>query len=217
METMQEVKAVLFDFDGVVVDTETQYSVFWHKQGMEFLGMNDLESRIKGQTLTYIYDTFFFGMEREQQEITGRLNRFELQEMSYDYIPGALSFIEELRNRRVKMAIVTSSNQAKMAVVYRHHPELKQLFDRILTAEMFAASKPAPDCFLLGMKEFGSNAENTYVFEDSFNGLKAGMASGATVIGVATTNSRDSIASLCHHMIDDFRDFSYEKMLQVNK
>ena len=54
--------AVLFDFDGVVVDTETQYSVFWHKMGVDYLGMEDLESRVKGQTLMYIYDTFFPGM-----------------------------------------------------------------------------------------------------------------------------------------------------------
>ena len=43
--------AVLFDFDGVVVDTETQYSIFWHKMGVDYLGMEDLESRVKGQTL----------------------------------------------------------------------------------------------------------------------------------------------------------------------
>ena len=62
--------AVLFDFDGVVMDTETQYSVFWHKAGVDYLGMDDLESRIKGQTMTYIYDTFFAGKTKEQQEIT---------------------------------------------------------------------------------------------------------------------------------------------------
>lgn len=53
--------AVLFDFDGVVMDTETQYSIFWHKVGVDYLGMDDLESRIKGQTMTYICDTFFAG------------------------------------------------------------------------------------------------------------------------------------------------------------
>jgi len=46
----------LFDFDGVVIDTETQYSRFWHQIGVEFLGMDDIEGRVKGQTLTYIYD-----------------------------------------------------------------------------------------------------------------------------------------------------------------
>ena len=74
--------AVLFDFDGVVVDTETQYSHFWHEMGKQYLGMDDIEGRVKGQTLVYIYDTFFPGMAKEQAEITERLNRFE-QEMSF--------------------------------------------------------------------------------------------------------------------------------------
>ena len=69
--------AVLFDFDGVVMDTETQYSIFWHKVGIDYLGMDDLESRIKGQTMTYICDTFFAGKTKEQQEITAALNHFE--------------------------------------------------------------------------------------------------------------------------------------------
>jgi len=106
--------AVLFDFDGVVMDTETQYSVFWHKAGVDYLGMDDLESRIKGQTMTYIYDTFFAGKTKEQQEITAALNAFE-REMAYDYIPGVLDFIADLRRNHVKMAVVTSSNDRKMA------------------------------------------------------------------------------------------------------
>ena len=91
--------AVLFDFDGVVMDTETQYSVFWHKAGVDYLGMDDLESRIKGQTMTYIYDTFFAGKTKEQQEITAALNAFE-REMAYDYIPGVLDFVADLRRRQ---------------------------------------------------------------------------------------------------------------------
>ena len=191
--------AVLFDFDGVVVDTETQYSIFWHKMGVDYLGMEDLESRVKGQTLVYIYNTFFE------------------QEMTFEFIPGVESFIADLRRNGVKMAVVTSSNDKKMEAVYRAKPEIKTMFDRILTAEMFTASKPAPDCFLLGMKVFGTTPETTYVFEDSFNGLKAGMASGATVIGLATTNSREEIVPLCHYVLDDFQGFTYDKLTELHK
>lgn len=209
-------KAVLFDFDGVVVDTEAQYSKFWHRIGEEYLGMDDMEGKVKGQTLVYIYDAFFNGRMKEQAEITESLNRFE-QEMSYDFIPGVLDFIEDLRRHNVKTAVVTSSNEAKMASVYRVYPEIKTLFDRILTAELFAASKPAPDCFLLGMEVFGTDPADSYVFEDSFNGLKAGIASGATVIGLTTTNSREAIAPLCHHILDDFIGFTYDKLTRLHK
>ena len=180
------------------MDTETQYSVFWHKAGVDYLGMDDLESRIKGQTMTYIYDTFFAGKTKEQQEITAALNAFE-RDMAYDYIPGVLDFIADLRRNRVKMAVVTSSNDRKMAAVYRARPEVRTMFDRILT------------------EVFGTTPGNTYVFEDSFNGLKAGMASEATVIGLATTNSREAVAPLCHCVLDDFTGFTYDKMLQVHK
>ena len=208
--------AVLFDFDGVVVDTETQYSVFWHKMGVDYLGMEDLESRVKGQTLMYIYDTFFSGMTKEREEITVGLDRFE-QDMSYDFVPGVEEFIADLHRNGVKMAVVTSSNDKKMEAVYRAKPEIKSMFDRILTAEMFTASKPAPDCFLLGMEVFGATPETTYVFEDSFNVLKAGMASGATVIGLATTNSREEITPLCHYVLDDFQGFTYDKLTELHK
>lgn len=208
--------AVLFDFDGVVVDTETQYSVFWHKMGVDYLGMEDLESRVKGQTLMYIYDTFFLGMTKEREEITVGLDRFE-QDMSYDFVPGVEEFIADLHRNGVKMAVVTSSNDKKMEAVYRAKPEIKSMFDRILTAEMFTASKPAPDCFLLGMEVFGTTPETTYIFEDSFNGLKAGMASGATVIALATTNSREEITPLCHYVLDDFQGFTYDKLTELHK
>ena len=92
--------------------------------------------------------------------------------MSYDFVPGVEEFIADLHRNGVKMAVVTSSNDKKMEAVYRAKPEIKSMFDRILTAEMFTASKPAPDCFLLGMEVFDTTPETTYVFEDSFNGLK---------------------------------------------
>ena len=75
--------------------------------------------------------------------------------MDYDYIPGVLDFIADLRRNHVQMAVVTSSNDQKMAAVYRARPEVRTMFDRILTAEMFTRSKPAPDCFLLGCRNQG--------------------------------------------------------------
>ncbi len=205
--------AILFDFDGVIMNTEDQYSIFWHKKGVDYLQMNDLEIRVKGQTLKYIYDTFFPGKTDEQHEITAALDCYE-QQMDYEYVPGVEEFIEDLRRNGVKMAVVTSSDNKKMAAVYRTHPEIKTMFDRILTAEMFTRSKPAPDCFLLGMEVFGTTPGTTYVFEDSFNGLKAGMASGATVIGLATTNPREALEGKAHYIIDDFVGMTYDKLME---
>ncbi|WP_303004886.1 HAD family hydrolase [Bacteroides congonensis] len=208
--------AALFDFDGVIMDTETQYTVFWNEQGLKYLNEEDFGHRIKGQTLAQIYEKYFSTLPEAQQEITAKLNVFEKQ-MSYEYIPGVEAFIADLHRHDVKIAVVTSSNEEKMQNVYNAHPEFKGMVDRILTGEMFARSKPAPDCFLLGMEIFESTPESTYVFEDSFHGLQAGMTSGATVIGLATTNSREAITGKAHYIMDDFTGMTYDKLLTLNR
>lgn len=207
--------AALFDFDGVVMDTETQYSLFWNEQGRKYHPeFSEFGRMIKGQTLTQIYGKYFDGMEDVQREITEGLNNFE-RDMLYEYIPGVVDFMKDLRANGVKIAIVTSSNEQKMANVYKTHPELKQYVDRILTAEMFTRSKPDPECFLLGAKVFDTVPENCVVFEDSFHGLEAGNRAGMTVIGLATTNSEEQIRDKANAVIQDFNGFSFEKMKHI--
>ena len=203
---------VLFDFDGVIADTENQYTRFWDRMGMEYLGLEDFGHIIKGQTLVQIFGKYFDGMIAQQEEIVPQLNDFE-RNMTYDYIPGAHSFMTQLKAAGIPMAIVTSSNDAKMANVYKAHPELNQLVDKVLTSEHFSKSKPDPECFLKGMEVLGGTAEDTIVFEDSFHGLNAGRASGARVIGLATTNKREAIAPLCDMVIDDFTYLSLSDLM----
>ena len=202
---------VLFDFDGVIADTESQYTIFWNKQGKDYLGLDDFGHTIKGQTLVQIFDKYFKGMTKEQEMIVPDLNTFE-QQMSYDYIPGAYEFLKGLKNRGIRTAIVTSSNDIKMSNVYASHPELPELVDAILTSEHFSKSKPDPECFIKGMEVLGGSPEDTIVFEDSFHGIAAGRASGAKVIGLSTTNPEENISSLCDKVIKDFTDFQLQDM-----
>lgn len=196
---------VLFDLDGVIMDTETQYGIFWNRTGKELLGLDDFGKRIKGQTLNHIL-SHFDGVSKDKDEIIRELYEYE-RNMSYDYIPGADEFMKDLHARGIPMAIVTSSNDAKMVNVRKAHPELWELAEAVLTSEHFSKSKPDPECFLKGMKVLGGRPEDTYVFEDSIHGINAGRAAGAKVIGLATTNTREAIAELCDQVIDDFRGF----------
>ena len=202
---------VLFDFDGVIADTESQYTYFWNKMGMDYLGLEEFGHTIKGQTLVQIFGKFFDGMVKEQEEIVPQLNAFE-QNMSYDYIPGAFEFMQELKKRGIRSAIVTSSNDIKMSNAYAAHPELHDLVDAVLTSEHFSKSKPDPECFLKGMEVLGATPQETIVFEDSFHGISAGRASGAKVIGLATTNKREALTPLCDMVIDDFTHISVEDL-----
>ncbi len=198
---------VLLDLDGVIVDTEPQYKTFWDMMGKMYLGIDDFQFRIKGQTLVQIYDGHFRGMDALQEEITGRLNEYELT-MSYDYVPGVYEFMKSLKEAGVPMAIVTSSNEQKMEKVRKAHPELWDMADAVLTSEHFSRSKPDPECFLKGMEVLGGKPEETYVFEDSLHGVNAGLAAGAHVIGMATTLPRNLLEPLCEKVIDNFVGFS---------
>ncbi len=198
---------VLFDLDGVITDTEPQYKIFWDRMGLEYLGIEDFQFMIKGQALFQIYDGHFRGMLSEQEEITAKLNEYEA-DMTYDYIPGVYEFMQELKAAGVPMAIVTSSNEAKMANVRKAHPELWEIADAILTSEHFTKSKPDPECFLKGMASLGGTPEETYIFEDSIHGVNAARAAGAHVIGLATTLPRELLEPLCDRVLDNFLGFS---------
>ena len=202
----------LFDFDGVLMDTETQYSRFWDETGRKFVNIEGFGSIIKGQTLVQIFGKHFAGHSQEElRAIEDAINDYE-RNMVYDFIPGAREFLAELKTAGVPTAIVTSSNNMKMAQVYKAHPDLHTLVDAILTSEDFSKSKPDPECFLKGMERLGGTPETTVVFEDSIHGITAGRAAGAYVVGLATTNKREVIEPLCDMVIDDFSDFSLEKL-----
>lgn len=210
---MKPIRAALFDLDGVVFDTEPQYTIFWGAQCREFHPEHPgLEHEIKGQTLAQIYEKHFSGpLAPKQALITQRLDQYEAQ-MDYMYVEGFEDFCNNLRRHGVKTAVVTSSNRAKMASVYRKRPEFQSLFDAILTAEDFTESKPSPDCYQKAAARFGAEAGECVVFEDSFNGLRSGRAAKMNVIGLATTNKREAIRPLCDHVIDNYKGFGYDSL-----
>jgi HAD superfamily hydrolase (TIGR01509 family) len=201
----KEMKAALFDLDGVVFDTEPQYTIFWGAQCREFHPEHPgLEHEIKGQTLVQIYDAWFSGPLTEKQPlITERLNQYE-QQMDYQFVAGFEDYIHQLRSKGVKTAVVTSSNQPKMEAVYQSHPEFRSLFDAILTSEDFERSKPDPDCYLKAAQRLGVKVEDCVVFEDSFNGLKSGRDAGMYVVGLSTTNPAEAIRPYCDEVIANY-------------
>ena len=222
-----EIKAALFDLDGVVFDTESQYTVFWTMMGEEYHpGIPDFAHLIKGQTLVQIYGKYFSSagdfahvdgfesVEAERAKITARLDDFE-QHMKYEYIPGFETFVKDLRSHGVKCAVVTSSNIPKMLNVYKEHPEFKAYFDRVLTSEDFARSKPDPDCYLKGAACFGARPCECVGFEDSFNGLRAVRDSGAFTVGLSTTNPEEAISGLSDYVIPDYTRFSFAQLAKI--
>ena len=206
-------KAALFDLDGVVFDTEPQYTVFWGSICRQYHPEHPgLEHEIKGSTLTQIYDRWFSGpLEAERADVTRRLDAYE-QQMHYDYISGFEAMIADLHQHGVKTAVVTSSNIPKMESVYRYQPGFKALFDAILTSEDFDRSKPDPDCYQKAAQRLGAQSDECIVFEDSFNGLRAGRAAKMAVVGLATTNAEEAIRPLSDIQLKDYEGLTFDRL-----
>lgn len=210
---MKQLKAALFDLDGTLIDSEGQYTQHWGSVGRKYHPeMPNFAYDIKGTTLKDILTKYFD--KSLWEEVTKAIDDFE-KTMVFPRIAGAEAFIKDLKNHRVKCIVVTSSPVSKMKNLEEKEPEFLSLFDKILTAEQFKASKPDPDCYLQGAKTADCQTDECIVFEDAFTGLQAGMSAGIFTIGLATVNSREAIQDKCNYVIDNFVGLNYEELLKI--
>ena len=207
-------KGVLFDLDGVLVDTESQYSIFWGKMGIEYnTGIPDFADRIKGSNLAAILNTYF-PEKSVQDEIVAKLNAFQAA-MTYEICPGVKEFISQLKQHNIPTCIVTSSDDKKMEQLFAHQPYFRENFSNIITGDQVTNSKPHPECFLKGAQKIGVDIKDCLIFEDSMQGITAGLASGAKVIALSTTCSIEQISTLTSVIIPGFKDFSLDVIPQL--
>ena len=206
---------ILWDLDGVLLDSEGKYSIFWARMEEEHpTGIDNFASYIKGFHLNRIMG--YFESEEVRQQILDELLAFE-RDMVYEFFPGAIELVKQLRVAGIPMAIVTSSDRKKMQSLYSQHPEFPTLFDHIITGDMVTKAKPDPDCYLMGAKLLGIDIKDCIVVEDSRNGLIAGRESGARVIGIATTLSREAVNELSDMTLDSIGQLSVEQMLNTRR
>ncbi len=209
-------RGALFDLDGVLIDSEGLYTEFWADIDRIYpTGIPNFALVIKGTTLTNILNTYFPDPE-VQQDITNRVHEFE-HEIMYPIYDGVVDFLIELRSSGFKTAIVTSSDHVKMSALWSKSPEFKRFFDVIISGSDVTKSKPDPQGYLLAAERLGCAPEDCYVFEDSFQGVQAGMSSGAITVALATSNPRESLKGKAHEIIDDFKGFTVDKLLSISR
>lgn len=203
--------AILFDLDGVLIDTEPQYDVFWKKVGEKFLsGFDDFEQVIKGTALPDIISRYFSHLsEKEQLEIVRLNHDFEMR-IEFPYVSGAFEFLQSVRqHKEILTALVTSSEDFKLRRVFEVL-KLEKYFDTIVSADRITTGKPNPECYLLAAKDLQVRPEDCLVFEDSLHGIAAGNSAGMKVVGLSTTNPADLIRDKVWKVIPDFERVSPE-------
>ena len=207
---------VLFDLDGVLIDSESIYTEFWEDVDKVFpTNVADFAHIIKGSTLPKILNTYFPD-KNIQQQILEMISGFE-KNMRYIPFAEAVRFVDELNDAGIECAIVTSSSLQKMENLYKQNPGFRDKFKAVITSDIVTFSKPHPQPYLLGAEALGINPKNCFVFEDSLSGIESGKAAGATVIGLATTLPMAEIKGKAHKTISDFAGFHISDMLSVKQ
>lgn len=178
------IKAVLFDKDGVLMDSEAEYErrrqIFFSERGIDASGFPDFY----GSNNDVIWRT----VEPNDAERRARLavefvERFKDEPMIYaDYVyPAVRSTLEALRARGILTALASSSPR-KFIDRFLDETGLTELFDYTVSGEECENHKPAPDVYLRAMEALGVHPDEVLVVEDSPLGIVAGRAAGAFVL-----------------------------------
>ncbi|MDE7181002.1 MAG: HAD family hydrolase [Muribaculaceae bacterium] len=203
----------LFDLDGVLIDSEKEYTRIWNEiDRIVPTGVKDFAIKIKGTTLSEILGQYFHPSLHEQ--VIGLLNERE-QKMRYEWLPGAKDFLDFLKKQGYKAVLVTSSNEEKMRHLREELPELVGYFTDIVTADRISKSKPDPEGYLLGARILGAKPVRCAVFEDSRQGVTAGRAAGAFVVGLTTTLPENSLRDMADIIVPDLRAVDKEKLIKT--
>lgn len=203
---MTKISTVLFDFDGVIADTEPQYDIYIDELGIKYnLGIDNFAALVKGTTTPYILKNYFSHLSQEERlEIEQDISNFE-QRMDFPLVNGVMEYINYLKENNYKLGLVTSSPEVKMERALKLL-NLSETFDTVVTASRIVNGKPNPMCYLLAAEDLGSAPEECVVFEDSFHGIQAGKSAGMRVVGLSTTISKKDLAEKVNHVIPDFSD-----------
>lgn len=198
------IDTVLFDFDGVVADTEPSYDLFWNSKAEKFnLGFENFSAMIKGETLRNIIGEYFkCASDSEKAAIAKDLDAFE-QEMPYKEIPGSANFIRILKERGFKLGLVTSSSMHKMKYALAKLG-LENCFDAIVTGDSIKEGKPNPQCYITAAQMLKSDPSNCAVFEDSINGMRAALGAKMRLFALSTTLPMEKIKMYSNTIFENF-------------
>lgn len=204
----------LFDLDGVLIDSEREYTRIWEEIERTFpTGIPNFARAIKGQTLTKIL-TDNYPDEGIRNDVSVMLHKLE-GEMHYAYCPGAEEFLHSLNRQGARIAVVTSSDEVKMSHLYADLPDFKSKVRLIVDASKVTRSKPDPQGYLLAAELLGTEITNCAVFEDSIQGVKAGRASGAYVVGITGTKSREELLPYSDIVIDNLAEIDIKSLSEL--
>ena len=215
------IKAVMFDLDGTIIDTEKYYRLYWPKAFAKFgytvTDEQGLGLRSLGNPYVEEYLTNIFGKKIETTDIKNyarslvdesvKANGLELKE-------GVINCLKFLKTKNAKIAIVTAT-AIERTNRYIDMASLNDYFDDVISAKNVPHGKPAPDVYLTACEKLKVNPSETIAVEDSPNGVMSASRAGCNVIMVPDQTEPDE--ELKKHLwgnIESLKEF--ERFVSVN-
>lgn len=209
---------VIFDMDGVLVDTAWAHRRSWFDLAQEEnLPMSDdFFRRTFGMQNDAILPQLRPGISQEQMDALAdwkELRYREIVQERLELAPGARALLEDLKRTGFRLAIGSSAPPENLNLFWAPLG-LADLFDARVTKEEIPRSKPAPDTFLRAAQKLGLDPACCAVVEDAVPGVQAGKAAGMRVVAVTTTRRRQDLAQ-ADRIVDSLADLKASDFLSL--
>lgn len=213
------IQTVIFDMDGVIVDTEPvhHYAYFQHFEELNIEVTEEMYTSYTGNSTRNIFQKLkaHFNLEQDVEDLI--LRKRALFNEAFDSKPdlelleGVGKLIQNLHQNGMQLIVASSASNVTIDRVFKRF-NLHQYFSHIVSGEDFPKSKPDPAIFLHAAKIAISPKQNCIVIEDSTNGIKAAHAAGIFCIGYKSLHSKAQDYSLSDIVIQHFDELDFEKI-----
>jgi len=196
---LSDIEAVLFDWDGVVIDSKSQHERSWNRMAATYDLPLPEGHFLKGfgkRNEEIIPDILGWSTTAEETQkwadLKEEMYRELIREDGIEPLDGVREFVARLIKCGIRRSIASSTPRANIQCSLEI-TGLAPHFEAMTGAEDVSNGKPAPDVFFQAAEKVGADPTKCIVLEDSFSGIEAGKNAGAFVIGIATTNPIESL------------------------
>ena len=191
------INAVIFDMDGVLIDTEKYLVKYWVEAGCELgyamtrehaLMIRSLAGKYAGPFLKSIFgeDFDYDAVRRRRKELVAR----QLCESGIEKKPFVDQTLDTLKSMGIKIAVATATDMER-AGNYLRQIGIYDMFDKIICADMVENGKPQPDIYLYACEQLGEEPQSCAAVEDSPNGVLSAARAGLYTIMVPDLTQPD--------------------------
>jgi len=216
----------IFDMDGVVIDSNPYHKIAWESflERMKYpFDEHTFIQKLSGRTGPTSLKMLFGESLSEDllnsylEEVDGNYQDILRQQQRAKAIAGAPEFIREAKNSGIRIALATSAPPLNIEMGLEKL-DMRGIFDVILGKVDVVNGKPHPEVYQKAVEQLGLPPEKCVVFEDSKAGIRAGLAAGLPVVGIASEHGQDELIQEGVQLaVADFTYLSLEKVIQLIK